>query len=513
MASTLAHRLPVRHHCVKSSFLNRYFSSALQDNVKYDVSAADTDGYPPVKPKYPPGVWGNMNHKYAWKWFDMKNKMLSIPDVQGRLIALLEKDNIAMIDMPAMDYAIHNFPERVQELIDYASTVMVLDPGNDHPATLQFRQYVTKTCLLPWKDSKPAIYESLTLNNTDNLVNQLKQHISDHLLLESETITKTEKCFTSTPEENKKYKCQSLIRSISEFLTAKLAKDHPHLKLSHYDEDVIVRAFWSRYGIDRKKRKYVQDPDELLFDTVKDQFISYDGLFNAMLRSHLPLPQFENRESGLSVEKMAPAIEYKPSVYGQGKVSRKIPTNILAGHKLGDPCEFGLVGLISTCDADTVGKNVSLKSARDCRLALGITSTFSWLTAQANNQGFSHFVDLTYPLTSQTILTDGQNFTFLAYQLNTLELWKDDSANKTVNLCWHTDEMPLYQAVENGQVKDFNNETLQMLIKMFALAPSSRGYNMKPTITEIDASPETEDLIPRNVIVEEVVEEEKYIIQ
>ena len=59
----------------------------------------------------------------------------------------------------------------------------------------------------------------------------------------------------------------------------------------------------------------------------------------------------------------------------------------LVGHRLGDPCEFGLVGLLSTCDTQSVEERIGAQTARDCRLALGLTMTFSWLAAQAANQG------------------------------------------------------------------------------------------------------------------------------
>ncbi|GFN79588.1 28S ribosomal protein s30, mitochondrial, partial [Plakobranchus ocellatus] len=158
------------------------------------------------------------------------------------------------------------------------------------------------------------------------------------------------------------------------------------------------------------------------------------------------------RDEGISVTSSPPQLKFKPSVYGHEKALPKKLDSFVAGHRLGDPCEFGLVGMLSTCDTHSVEDRIGSQTARDCRLAMGLTMTFSWLAAQAANQGFSHLIDLTYPLTSQTILTDGCVFSFLAYQLNTLELWKDDEANTMVNLCWHSKEMPLYHSVENGKV-------------------------------------------------------------
>ena len=67
--------------------------------------------------------------------------------------------------------------------------------------------------------------------------------------------------------------------------------------------------------------------------------------------------------------------------------------------------------------------------------------------------GFQLYLDTTYPLTTQTILTDGQNNVRLfAYQLNTLHLWKDDQANHLRNILWATDTMKLYDRVEGMSV-------------------------------------------------------------
>ena len=48
-------------------------------------------------------------------------------------------------------------------------------------------------------------------------------------------------------------------------------------------------------------------------------------------------------------------------------------------------------------------------------------------------QGFSMWKDLTYPLMGQIILTNGQDFSFANYQLNTLKLWNKGAPLS--NLC------------------------------------------------------------------------------
>ena len=127
--------------------------------------------------------------------------------------------------------------------------------------------------------------------------------------------------------------------------------------------------------------------------------------------------------------------------------------------------------------------------------------------------GFNTLVDLTYPLTTQTILTDGQHWQFLAYQLNTLELWKNNDANNFNNICWVSDEAKLYAGVEEGKVQGFNSDVLRQLIAFLALAPSDRPYDLRPTLLPTAVNPkdkkEFNPLKKEKVV---VVEEEKYVI-
>ena len=72
--------------------------------------------------------------------------------------------------------------------------------------------------------------------------------------------------------------------------------------------------------------------------------------------------------------------------------------------------------------------------------------------------GFGPYTELTYPISTQTIITDGQNYSLSAYQLNTCALYDKHSgpANPLRNVCFSTNEMKLYDIIENGEVKGMN---------------------------------------------------------
>ena len=93
-------------------------------------------------------------------------------------------------------------------------------------------------------------------------------------------------------------------------------------------------------------------------------------------------------------------------------------------------------------------------------------------------------MDMTYPMTHQSILTDGRWFQFMTYQLNTLRMWVDDDVQTLRNICWTTDRMPLYETIENGQIRGFNEKVLKMLYKFVIMEPQDRGINLRPYLPD-----------------------------
>ena len=93
--------------------------------------------------------------------------------------------------------------------------------------------------------------------------------------------------------------------------------------------------------------------------------------------------------------------------------------------------------------------------------------------------------DLTYPFTTQCIVTDGQMLRFFSYQLNTLRLWIDDGVepnnNPLRNIVWASDPMLLY----NPDSQTVNDEVLKLLLKCVLLQPAVRtGVEMRPYLPD-----------------------------
>jgi len=504
----------------------------------------DIAEYPPVKPKFPPGSWGSMDREKAWMYHNLKENMLEIPSASERHQVFLNRKRTKM----------EKWIGEIKETPPHYC--VVLDKMNDHPKTLPFRNYVTKTHVTDWKikeEKTDLTEEDQSFINQKPIYLKVKQDISDFLVFDSENVVRQD--MSSSLKNN--MRSSLLFRCISDSIINHASEEFPHFRKCQYDEDVIVRALWHRFGIEKPEIKKdlsksplrtKEDPDywnynltkwekeglsenflrkpQLKYETLSDMVdiitkknnaVYSEMVFDSMIRSSLPLPQIEERLDELRTDS-PPTLPYRISSYGQKYKPWQIYEKATAGFSGAslkyqeniplDPCEFGVVGFLSTCETLEMEQKYNLKMAMETRRAMGITSCFTWLAAQAMNQGFNEALDLTYPLTSQTVLSDGQTFSFLKYQLNTMELWKDDKASGPLNLCWASDEEKLYHSVENGQVNDLNEDVIRRLVEMVTAVPKERGYDMKHTLTEKESSYS----VPERVIEEVVIEEEKYIL-
>ncbi|XP_008149895.2 39S ribosomal protein S30, mitochondrial isoform X2 [Eptesicus fuscus] len=104
--------------------------------------------------------------------------------------------------------------------------------------------------------------------------------------------------------------------------------------------------------------------------------------------------------------------------------------------------------------------------------ANAMASLFAWTGAQAMYQGFWSEADVTRPFVSQAVITDGKYFSFFCYQLNTLALTAQaDQNNSRKNICWGTQSKPLYETIEDNDVKGFNDDVLLQIVNFLLNRP------------------------------------------
>jgi small subunit ribosomal protein S30 len=134
----------------------------------------------------------------------------------------------------------------------------------------------------------------------------------------------------------------------------------------------------------------------------------------------------------------------------------------------GNAREFGLLSYVNR--DSTLSEH---PDKQDVLHAQGVLSSYAWLFGQACYQGFSTFNDPTYPLATQTVITDGKFWSFYAYQLNTTLVHSDNcDKNPRYNQCWGTKEMQLFETIdEKGNIQGLNEEVLTNLVKFYMNQP------------------------------------------
>ncbi|KAM6229709.1 large ribosomal subunit protein mL65 [Porphyrio hochstetteri] len=245
-------------------------------------------------------------------------------------------------------------------------------------------------------------------------------------------------------------------------LAAALCSRNPLLAASSLDLKPEVNYYW-HHGeevIVHGHRKGRVDPVRFQIDD------------NPHLQIRVPkqLPQIVPLESDLGE---VPVIDHKPSKLPLFK--RQYENKVFIGSKVADPCCYGHTQFHLIPD--------KLKRERLLRVNLGdqievvnrangIASLFAWTAAQAMYQGFWNEADVTRPFVSQAVVTDGKYFAFFCYQLNTLALTAETIQNNPrKNICWGTESKPLYDVVEDGNVKGFNDEILLQLVRFLLNRP------------------------------------------
>ncbi|NXW51009.1 RT30 protein, partial [Nyctiprogne leucopyga] len=245
-------------------------------------------------------------------------------------------------------------------------------------------------------------------------------------------------------------------------LAAFLCSRNPLLAASSIDLKPEVNYYW-HHG----EEVVVHGHRKGRVDPVRFQI---DDNPHIQIRVPKQLPEIVPLDSDLGD---VPVIDHKPSKLPLFK--RQYENKVFIGSKVADPCCYGHTQFHLIPD--------KLKRQRFVRANLedqievlyranGIASLFAWTAAQAMYQGFWNEADVTRPFVSQAVVTDGKYFAFFCYQLNTLALTVETIQNNTrKNICWGTDSKPLYEVVEDGNVKGLNDEVLLQLVRFLLNRP------------------------------------------
>ncbi|NP_001090121.1 uncharacterized protein LOC735199 [Xenopus laevis] len=242
-------------------------------------------------------------------------------------------------------------------------------------------------------------------------------------------------------------------------MSSRCASNNPLLTHASLDRQPQVNFYWCRgeTTVPRGKRKG-------RVDHVRFQI---DDKPLVQIRVPQQLPEFVPLD--YTVPEEVPVINMEPSRLPLFR--RQYENNVFIGSKIEDPCKFGHTQLHMVPDKFKRERLAKLNLADQTEVFLranAIASLFAWTGAQAMYQGFWSHDDLTRPFTSQGIISDGKYFSFFCYQLNTLALSADSDKNPSrKNICWGTQSSPLYESVEETDVKGFNDDVFKQLVQFF----------------------------------------------
>lgn len=249
---------------------------------------------------------------------------------------------------------------------------------------------------------------------------------------------------------------------------------HPRVESSWFAGGMLPPLQVQRY---RKNHPYSDQP----VDEPTDRAIQYFANPLLTVRTEHPLQPIVSRTESTAAETYpVPYFEHDPRVNDVVTTHRHL-TNI-PGFWPGDEGRFG--GICWLRNARKFG----LSFADDAEYADGVRrqavlAGFGWLNAISNNLGFTSFNDITYPIVTQIIVTDGYNFTFGTYQLNTLLLHSNNtSENPLRNILWITPEMKLF---DPKQPDTINPQVISNLLKFYSNSPKQRlGVNYTPYLSD-----------------------------
>lgn len=444
----------------------------------------DEPNYPPVKPKFPPGEWpDSYDPKLAWLYFDEGEKFSSLKTIQERLSVLAYLNVQQTLDDIKINrtryYPIYNISACLKS-----------------PRTLEFSQYITKTHLIDGGSKDESVEKTVEEINKD-LFDKIKHGVKESILINANKVNQLNEQYEA-PIHQDAYRpkvlereknegkailsSNSLIKDILDRITSILSIESSgsYLLNAQYATDVSIKAYWKRCGYEEQKPRGATNPDS---DVIRFQF---DDIAAYQIKTDKPLrPIFRLDQDECTKENVISTCSFNPSTY-KVFADHTLPMQV-PGHWYGDNREFNYLTVYNTTKTMSYFKNKYAQNINENEIIKSIACLFGHaeLTSQAYYLGFSMWKDVTYPLVAQQIFTDGKNYSFSNYQLNTLRLW--NKATKLNNLSFVTPTESLFELnEEKTDFKNFNDNLLKKILKMFSNKQVEKEEDLCKGYSELD---------------------------
>ncbi|XP_017050940.1 39S ribosomal protein S30, mitochondrial [Drosophila ficusphila] len=279
--------------------------------------------------------------------------------------------------------------------------------------------------------------------------------------------------------ESERILTQIIVEQLNRALLQVLSEENKHLNEVEVDYNSRHEAFWAVGGVDppknvQKSKKGREWQKDQANDSV-DRLVQYTGSPYLSLRHRKQLTPWKTPAESESIElsKQLPIFKHDPRTLGY-TTKHQHATNVPGYWPKGNEHNFGLISFQSRAHLQLRPASFGDRDQQEALHSLAIKSSYAWLLAQANYNGFNTYNELTYPMNTQTVITNGREWSFYEYQLNTLLLHgKHQEENPRVNFCRGTKPLPLYAEISaNGKCVDFNDAALRQLLKFYVNVPS-----------------------------------------
>lgn len=390
--------------------------------------------------------------------------------------------------------------EKLLEMSKEQRSLFIFESLPFHSSSLPLRLYCTKTNLIHGLPAEynlqgDAEFDAAYERMKPRFMAEIRHHFGGEApLLPSKRPLLSDQGPREDDDRRDGFIAGRFFYAIFRIIVTEFSKDYQHLRENKIDYNPRVEAFWSRYGFHPSKRvieykkKFkkhaphaLMEPEELLQHNMQ-----YIGNPLMQIRAKNPLPQFVGVEDPICAASNVESYPYSPRTLGY-RYERRYPTSV-AGvwPSQADNFDFGHLSVHTHHKMRKVLRTVHGIDEEELLQCLGLMTSFGSLLPLATYKGFTPFHELTYPMMTQTIVTDGIKWTFFTYQLNSICLGHYVKSNNYCNVCWTTKPARLFESVSHGQVVGLDDNILKTVVKFVLKKPSSvpEGMDLRPHLSK-----------------------------
>ncbi|CAH8575867.1 unnamed protein product [Schistosoma turkestanicum] len=390
--------------------------------------------------------------------------------------------------------------EKLQELYYLEDNMWFhsIDIPLQHPEMLEFSQFVTRTKIIPWTTESHKSNPILTNYLKYLFSEELKSVNSKPVNIHDQSINGL-----NSRADHRRKKISMIMETVYRAFLSSGTESLVNELSSQIDERATIEIFLKRL-VDHDVFKNFEEVNEDIYEPVNETVVDAERCVHYRIRSELawqlrgpfPLkPRFDLDDQICFLDNPI-VCNYRPEAFDLQLVecynfnclpfARTIDfsefARSIAGYWSrtpfweGDPCEFGLLGIFDVNRSECVRNEVICSGLPDDvkdnvlirhGIAEGILTAFAWASAQAYNQGFTLYNELTYPFCVQLILMDGNYIQLLRFQLNSItSLWKAEDSMLPYNLAWYSPRVELCKLQSNSECNEaftLNDEAISLL--------------------------------------------------